>query len=95
MSSESTALPSVICRRKNFYDVDEYAEANAGWDRDFRQLEKGSSDISIEMIASPNVIIQHVHFPFALHQRGLTPAEFTTFGLVFGESRLSWTNRES
>ena len=95
MSSESTALPSVISRRRKFCDVDEYTEANVGWDRDFRQLETGSSDISIEMIASPNVMIQHVHFPFALHQRGLTPAEFTTFGLVFGESRLSWTNRES
>jgi AraC-like DNA-binding protein len=47
------------------------------------------------MIASPNVMIQHVHFPFALHQRGLTPAGFTTFGLIFGVSRLSWTNRES
>ena len=95
MSSETTALPSLISARREFSDIDEFAEAAIGWDVDLRQLETGISDLSIEMIASPNVIIQHFHMPFAIHQRGLSPAGYTTFGLLFGEGRLNWAGRES
>jgi AraC-like DNA-binding protein len=95
MPNKSTALPSVISMRRKFSDLDEFGEAIVGWDVDLRQLETGSPDLSIELLATPNVIIQHFHIPYAIHQRGLTPAGFTTFGLVFGESRLSWANRES
>lgn len=66
-----------------------------GWDLDFRQLETVNSNIYLEVIASPNVIVQHVYFPFALHQCGAAPIGFTTIGLPFEESGMSWASKES
>ncbi len=95
MPNEAALLSSLISEHREFTDIDGFSEAIIGWDLDFRQLETANSAISVEMVATPNVIIQHVHFPFAVHQCGLAPAGFTTIGLPFEESSLSWASRES
>ena len=95
MPNEATILSSFFSEHRKFTDIDEFSEANIGWDLDFRQLETVDSSISIEVIASPNVIVQHMHFPFSLHQCGAAPAGFTTIGLPFEEASLSWSSKES
>ncbi len=95
MLNEATVLSSLISDHRNFADIDEFSEAIIGWDLDFRQLETVNSNVSVEVIASPNVIVQHVCFPFAVHQCGAAPTGFTTIGLPFEESSLSWASKES
>ena len=77
-----------------FNDIDEFVAANAVWDLDLRQLESGNSDIKIELLASSNIIIQLYFFPHALHQCGIAPKGFTTFGFPFGEFHLNWASRD-
>ena len=93
MRTINSAPPPLIAISRNFSDTDEFAAEIIGWDLDFRQLETGNSDIAVELIASPNIIIQHYFFPHAVHQRGMAPAGFTTIGLPFGECSLNWASR--
>ena len=93
MPKKTAALSSLISDRMQFSDIDEYSEQSE-WNLDHRQLSSTNSVISVELIASPNVIIKHLHFPFAIHQRGLTPAGYTSFGLPFSSTRLKWSSRD-
>ena len=93
MPKKTAALSSLISDRMQFSDIDEYSEIH-GWSRDYRQLSSTNSVISVELIASTNVIIKHLHFPFAIHQQGLSSAGYTNFGLPFSNTCLSWSNRE-
>lgn len=95
MSNKPAVLSPLFSEHRKFTDIDEFSEARSGWDRDYRQLEKVNSCMSIEVIASPNVSVHHLHFPFSLHQCGAAPAGFTTIGLPFEESSLSWVSKES
>ncbi len=95
MPSEALVLAPLFSDKRKFTDIDEFSETINGWELDFRQLENTESGVSVEVLASPNVIVQHVHFPFAVHQRGLAPAGYTTIGLPFEESHLSWESKES
>ena len=92
MLKETATLSSLISDHMQFSDIDEYSE-NHGWNLDYRQLSSTDSVISVDLIASTNVIIKHLHFPFAIHQRGLTPAGYTCFGLPFSNTSLSWSSR--
>ena len=47
------------------------------------------------MLATPNIIIQHYFFPHAIHQCGVAPEGFTTFGLPFGGFHLNWASRDN
>lgn len=90
---QTATLSSLVSSRMQFSDIDEYSEQR-GWNLDYRQLSSTNSVISVELIASPNVIIRHLHFPFAIHQRGQTPAGYTCFGLPFSSTRLKWSSRD-
>ena len=94
MPNKASVLAPLISDKRKFTDIDEFSEAITGWELDFRQLENAKSGVSVEVLASPNVIVQHFHFPFAVHQCGLAPAGFTTIGLPFEESHLSWESKE-
>ena len=95
MSNSNSAPSSLIMDNGAFSDIDEFAAANADWDLDFRQLERGNSDITIALLASPNIIIQHYFFPHAIHQCGVAPEGFTTIGLPFGQCHLNWASRDN
>jgi hypothetical protein len=94
MPNSNSATSSFIMDNGAFNDIDEFVAANAVWDLDFRQLESGNKDITIELLASPNIIVQHYFFPHALHQCGVAPEGFTTFGFPFGKFNLNWASRD-
>ena len=67
------------------------AEAMAGWDLDWRQIDRGALDASFLRVATPDASVRHFEFNRRFLQRGSSPAGMLTFGLL-GESvgNLDW-----
>ena len=61
---------------------DQIADAAAAWDIDFRLLGTGDGSGVIEAIATGRAIVQRNRFGWNLHQRGVAPGGFRTFGVA-------------
>ena len=68
-----------------FSSVDQLAEETAGWDLDWRQLDRGPLDAPHVLIMSPDAFFTGFSFNRRFLQRGHSPPGRLTFGLL-GES---------
>ncbi len=68
-----------------FSSVDQLAEETAGWDLDWRQLDRGPLDAPYVLIMSPDAFFTGFSFNRRFLQRGHSPPGRLTFGLL-GES---------
>lgn len=70
---------------------DQIAEVAAAWDTDFRLLGSGSGSGVIEAISTGQAVVQRNRFSWSLHQHGVAPRGFRTFGVGATEDqRLRW-----
>jgi AraC-like DNA-binding protein len=76
-----TAGPPYLVRGR-FGDFDELAEATAGWDLDFRQLDGGVSPAELVQLAEPQTSLIRARLERHYHQRGSSPHGARTFALV-------------
>jgi len=85
--SPETSLPETAIEvvHQTFSSIDQLREETAGWDLDWRQLDRGPLDAPHVLIASPNAFFTRFSFNRRFLQRGHSPAGRLTFGLL-GES---------
>lgn len=79
----------------HFTDTDEWCSAANNWDIDFRQLDRGSLNATLNRAASKNIVVQWVSLDRRFHQAGAPPDGFLSFGVPDDASRLHWYGRES
>ena len=79
-------LPEHFSVSQRFNDFDAFNEAAAGWDLDFRQMDRGRFEAKLSQIATPSVILAECAFNRRLEQRGATPAGYRTFGIPAGDA---------
>ena len=78
----------------DFHDFDELAEAIAGWDLDWQQLDRGRLEARLQQIHTPSSLLSRVSFSRQFHQRGASPPGFVTFGLLEdGTDEINWCGR--
>ncbi len=75
-------------------DIDEITNNMAGWCNDWRQLGPGKSQNQIEGIAGQETVLQKVRLSHSIHQRGITPNQFVTFGFPNKPGQMIWDGRE-
>lgn len=67
--------------------VDEFSSvlAQSGWSLDFRQLNRGRSEVKLRGVSNSSLLLLEVAFDGRVHQRALPPPGYLTFGLPTGE----------
>ena len=65
-----------------FSSIDELAEVTAGWDLDWRQLDRGRLEATLLQVASGNATFERVGFNRRFAQRGSSPSGRLTVGLI-------------
>jgi AraC-like DNA-binding protein len=68
--------------RQEFCDFEELAEEVTGWGFDWVQLDGGPLEAAIQQASTPTAQFARFRFSRKFHQRGTTPADVRTFGLV-------------
>jgi len=66
----------------NFADFDEFTEAAAAWDIDFRQTGKGKLNASLVQLVSENWSVSKARFDQASHQSGIAVPGMRTFAFL-------------
>ncbi len=63
--------------------IDEFNETmkSAGWDLEFMQLDRGAKTARAATLATPNVVVLEAEFNNKIHQRGIAPQGYFTFGM--------------
>lgn len=64
-----------------FDDCDAWCEMAAGWDLQFRQLDRGTLHAKMSRVLTPKLVLQEVSASRRLHQAGCGPEGLLTFGL--------------
>lgn len=79
-----------------FQDIDVLAQTVAGWDLDWRQLDRGPLEARVQQLITPSVLVGRVGCSRGYHQRGATPPGFLTFGcLRRGTGDLDWCGQRA
>jgi len=79
-------LPSPMVMVNEQYEDAESFGRGAGWDIDFRQLERGPLRASVLSFGHQEIMVFRVEFNRSFHQLGHPPAGFRTFGFPDVES---------
>ena len=78
--------------RAHFDCIEEVAES-LPWELDFRQLDPGTLDASVQITQTRTILIGEYQWNRAFHQQGRPPADGLTFGLVDGRSNVRWAGQ--
>jgi len=83
--------PAPTVAKFHFGSFDQFAEAMAGWDFDWRQLDRGALEASLLGVATPDASVRGFAFNRRFFQRGSSPPGMLTFGLIGGSvGNLDW-----
>lgn len=77
-----------------FGDMDEFNAAVAGWDLEFRQIQRGSISAGVTQRRTARNIYTQLRFSRAIAQRGAPAAGMLTFGLVETAPWVQWRGHE-
>jgi AraC family ethanolamine operon transcriptional activator len=78
-----------------FASLDDFNQALADWNLDFRQQRPGDWHSSVSILQGPGVVINRISLQQNAHQRGAAPAGMVSFGLLGARSpRLNWCGEE-
>ena len=78
----------------NFADFDQFTEAAAAWDIDFRQTGKGKLNASLMQLVSENWSVSKARFDQASYQSGVAVPSMRTFAFLGSSApEVSWCNR--
>ena len=80
-------MATVHAQRADLEGFDQIADEAAAWDIDFRLLGTGNGSGVIEAIATGRAIVQRNRFGWNLHQCGVAPDGFRTFGVAADENQ--------
>ena len=72
-----------------FYDPNDI-NRHSGWDIDYRQIESGPMKTRVLLRPSRKVTLLEIHMDRAVHQRGCSPIDAVTLGLVDSPALRSW-----
>ena len=78
----SSHQPVHVLMDQVFDDVDALNEVSKGWNFDLRQLSRGPSNLHLMQIQSENTLLLKTSYDQKVHQRGATPPNMTTFGVI-------------
>ena len=91
MRNSQTSRPPVSFLDARFAEFDGLAQAVAGWDLDWQQLDRGRLDASLQQIATPSALLTRVGFSRQFYQRGAAPSGFLTVGFLRnGSGEVNW-----
>ena len=77
-----------------FSSVDQLVEATAGWDLDWRQLDRGCLEAALLHAASDSATFERVAFNRSFSQRGSSPSGSLTLGLIEKNvEEISWCRK--
>ena len=76
-----------------FSDSDSFAEATAGWDLEFYQLDRGPFEARLSVVPGKELVLQRVGFNRSIHQRGSMPDDAVTFGWADHSRMRTWYSR--
>ena len=74
-------IGSALVFAADFEDLDDFASAAAGWDLDFRQLDRGSGSVQMAQMGTDRTRLIGFRFERRYEQRGSSPPGVVTFGL--------------
>ena len=82
--NSATPLPEnpIQVVQHTFLDIDQLAEAIAGWDLDWKQLDSGRLEAELLRVASAEANFERVAFNRRFAQRSSSPSGRLTFGLI-------------
>ena len=75
--------------QSHFDDSDAFCESMAGWNLDFRQLDGGQADISLDVVNTGRMVLRQFAFGRRFHQRGIPTSGLLCFGISV-QGRLTW-----
>jgi AraC family ethanolamine operon transcriptional activator len=67
---------------QRYDEFDEFTESIYGWDLDFRPLQAGSPRTGVLQFGSPDLLVSRMDLSLRHEQRGSTPPELLTLGLI-------------
>lgn len=89
MEEQASPTPQIFSCR--FDDFSAFSEAAAGWEIDFRQLDRGAFHGRMVQVFSPSALLSEVRLGRKLHQLGASPKGHWTFGIPIGPGmRYQW-----
>lgn len=71
---------------QQFEDIDLLTEALSDWDASFLPLTSSGNNHTIDILASPTIMVQQFRMGQRLHQKAATPRATVTFGLPTGNT---------
>ena len=78
----SSHQPVHVLMDQVFDNVDALNEVSKGWNFHLRQLSRGPSNLHLLQIQSENTLLLKTSYDQKIHQRGATPPDMTTFGVI-------------
>jgi len=67
---------------QRYDEFDEFSESIYGWDLDFRPLQAGSPKAGVLQFGSPDLLVSRLTLSQRVEQRGSTPPDMLTLGLI-------------
>ena len=84
-----------LLQQRQFHDFDALKESIAGWELDWRQLDKGPLESELLQVGVGAALLTHVTFSRQFDQRGSSPPGTRTFALVEEQVQgTRWCRRE-
>lgn len=80
--------PAVVS--KIFTDSEEWSAAISDWNLEFRQLDRGPLQASINRVLSPKLVVQQLRLSRRFHQCGFAPDGVLTFGIPEQSDSIKW-----
>lgn len=79
-----------IHSKTKFVDSEDFCSALRGWNLEFRQIDCGSLNTTLDRAIGSKTVAQRVHLGRKFHQRGDSPNGVVTFGLIENADKLNW-----
>jgi len=79
---DTDTKPELIAIAGQFAEFDEFTEAVAGWDIDFRQLRSGKLNATLTQVVGESWSLAKAHFDCPTYQQGLSVPGMRTFAIL-------------
>jgi len=76
---------------QQFGDSSQFVESMQNWELDFKQLTNGETQCELQQFGNENLLISQFYFKQGFHQRGGSPKDRLTIGLIDEDSNKLFT----